>query len=349
MGTMPLRIGVLTTGYPRFEGDVAGSFVDAMVRGLRRRGHEVDVLAPADRAGEPPPGVHWVRYGWPPSTQRTFYGAGVPDNVRDPRSWPGLATFPIALRRHALQRSAAWDAVISHFGLPCGWVGASLRKARHLVVWHSADVFVARHLPRAIRRPLLRQGVHWFVLDEHRRSLAEPETDAVVCPMGAEVRHVNRASARRELGLTRHTVLVLGRLVPIKAVDRVIDALAGTETTLLVAGDGPERPALERRARRRRIDARFLGWVREPLKSALLHAADVLAQTSRPLPSGRREGAPVVVMEARAAGLPVVSDPAALCRPRPRIRAPYVSSDDVAELAESILYGRTRRVPGGGV
>lgn len=346
---MPLRIGVLTTGYPRFEGDVAGSFVATMVRGLERRGHRIEVLAPAAPEGLPPPGVRWVRYGWPASTQRTFYGAGVPDNVRDPRAWPGLLTFPIALRRRAQARAGRWDAVLSHFGVPCGWVGASLGVTRHLVVWHSADVFVARRLPRALRAPLLRRGVHWFVREEHRRALAEPSTDAVVCPMGAEVRPVDRAEARRQLGLRGHTVLFLGRLVPIKGVDRVIDALAGTDATLLVAGDGPLRPALERRARRQGVDARFLGWVREPLKSALLHAADVLALPSRTLPSGRGEGAPVVAMEARAAGLPVVTDPAKLCRPQRRQPARFVSSDDVAELAEAILYGRTRRVPGGGV
>ncbi len=344
-----MRIGVLTTSYPRCEGDVAGSFVGTMVCGLQRRGHEVEVLAPAAAAGTAPPGVRWVRYAWPASAQRTFYGAGVPDNVRDPRVWPGLVTFPIALSRQARTCATNWDAVISHFGVPCGWVGASLGMDRHLVVWHSADVFVARHLPRNLRAPLLHQGVHWFVRDEHRQALAEPATDAVVCPMGAEIRPADRRESRRELNLHRHTVLFLGRLVPIKGVDRVIDALAGTDATLLVAGDGPERRALERRARRKGVDARFLGWVREPLKSRLLYAADVLALPSRGLRSGRTEGAPVVAMEARAAGLPVVTDPAKLCQSRPRVRSGHVSGDDVAELAEAILYGRTRRVPGGGV
>jgi hypothetical protein len=46
----PLRIGVVTTSYPRRSGDPAGGFVGEHVRALRALGHEVDVIAAGDHA-----------------------------------------------------------------------------------------------------------------------------------------------------------------------------------------------------------------------------------------------------------------------------------------------------------
>jgi glycosyltransferase involved in cell wall biosynthesis len=41
----PMRIGVVTTSYPRFPGDHAGGFVAAHVRAMRALGHDVEVIA----------------------------------------------------------------------------------------------------------------------------------------------------------------------------------------------------------------------------------------------------------------------------------------------------------------
>ena len=46
-GTRLMRVAVLTTSYPRHEGDVAGAFVRDAVRHLRAAGVEVRVVSPA--------------------------------------------------------------------------------------------------------------------------------------------------------------------------------------------------------------------------------------------------------------------------------------------------------------
>src|SRR5712671_261102 len=59
-----MRVGMLTTSFPRFEHDSAGTFVLGMARALAARGHEVEVLAPEPREAAPVPswpGV-WVEY-----------------------------------------------------------------------------------------------------------------------------------------------------------------------------------------------------------------------------------------------------------------------------------------------
>ena len=42
-----MRVTVLTTSYPRHEGDVAGAFVENAVQNLRSAGVEIDVVSPA--------------------------------------------------------------------------------------------------------------------------------------------------------------------------------------------------------------------------------------------------------------------------------------------------------------
>ena len=97
--------------------------------------------------------------------------------------------------------------------------------------------------------------------------------------------------------------------MPVKGVDVAIEAVAKTagRVTLVVAGDGPERDRLERRAARLGAPVRFVGAVRGRDKAALLADADAFVLPSRRLSNGRTEGAPVALLEAMYAGLPVVA------------------------------------------
>jgi glycosyltransferase involved in cell wall biosynthesis len=116
----------------------------------------------------------------------------------------------------------------------------------------------------------------------------------------------DRASARRELGLNADGPIVLsvGSLIPVKAVDLVVRAVAAlAKATLVIVGDGPERPALQRLARDLSLEqrVRFLGSMAQARLVIAYNAADVLV-----LASGR-EGFPNVLLEALACGTPVVA------------------------------------------
>lgn len=45
-----MKVGVVTTSYPRFVDDPAGNFVGEHVAALRNLGHDVQVIAAADTA-----------------------------------------------------------------------------------------------------------------------------------------------------------------------------------------------------------------------------------------------------------------------------------------------------------
>jgi glycosyltransferase involved in cell wall biosynthesis len=128
-------------------------------------------------------------------------------------------------------------------------------------------------------------------------------------------------------------LLGLGRLHANKAFDVLIDALAALPAAhLWLAGEGPERAALVRRAGERGVAARLhmLGW-RDDVP-ALLAAADVLVCASRHEPLGN------VVIEAWAHRVPVVA--AASQGPRGLVRdgrdGLLVPVDDAGALAAAL-------------
>jgi len=282
-----VRIGVLTTSYPRDGEDPAGAFVAGFTRWLAERA-EVEVLC----AGESP----------------LFYRGGAPLALRGPGGWVEALRFSARLLAAAARRVRRWDALVTHWLVPSGVVGRAIGGKRpHLAVAHGSDVRLLERLPGG--RRLVRQiaaGSDLVYVAEHLMVDGAPGR---VVPMGVDVaawRGGDRASARRALGLNGFTVLFLGRLIHDKGADRAIDALPdGVE--LLIAGEGPERAALQARAAsqasaRGRLArcVRFLGEVRGAQKRDLLAAADALVVPSR------LDGAPTVIAEAWSAGLPVV-------------------------------------------
>jgi len=98
----------------------------------------------------------------------------------------------------------------------------------------------------------------------------------------------------------------VGRLHRNKGYDLLLQAAGllrdrGVDFSLTIAGDGPERAALERQAAGLNLAGRvsFSGWVAEPIDA--LAEMDLFVLSSRVEPFG------LVVIEAMAAGVPVVS------------------------------------------
>ncbi len=329
-----MKIGLLTTSFPRFDGDIAGDFVRGFACAFGELGHEIQVLAPEPAHGEYPPAftnvsVQWVPYMRPRRLACTFYGAGVPDNLRRHwLAWLGLPSFGLALAHAARKSAPHWDAMVSHWALPCAPIAGGLRRGRpHLAVFHSADVHLLLRLPA--RRQLAQYiAEHATAMLFTSSVLREAFLDCLhpvnredvagrsqVSPMGIEPVGQNgafdcddREALRRKLGFDRFTVVCIARLVPVKGVDIAVRSLANRDDVdLVVVGDGPERAKLYRLARRENVRVRFLGTVVGERKRELLQAADAFVSCSRVLASGRTEGTPIALLEALAQGLPIIA------------------------------------------
>ncbi len=105
-----------------------------------------------------------------------------------------------------------------------------------------------------------------------------------------------------------HEVVALSRLVPLKGVHLLLDAIAEANTKLsrplncTVLGDGPQRSLLVEQARNLRIDVSFRGWVNSSERNEILARADLLG-----FPSLVPETFGLAGVEAAALGLPAVA------------------------------------------
>ncbi|OGG59808.1 hypothetical protein A2765_04445 [Candidatus Kaiserbacteria bacterium RIFCSPHIGHO2_01_FULL_56_24] len=99
-------------------------------------------------------------------------------------------------------------------------------------------------------------------------------------------------------------LLAIGRLTSQKRMDRLIDACAHAHTPLhlTIAGDGEDRAALEARAREKGVPVTFAGRCDDAQMQALHRTHDVFL-----IASEREGGTPLTVLEAFAAGLPVIA------------------------------------------
>ncbi|MCK4414614.1 MAG: glycosyltransferase [Candidatus Eisenbacteria sp.] len=112
----------------------------------------------------------------------------------------------------------------------------------------------------------------------------------------------------------RMNILSVGRLVPKKGFDILIEAVAllrdrGLSVHLEIVGEGDERQALERQIRTRDLDqiVTLKGMLVLDEVRAAYQRSSVMALASRITADGDRDGIPNTLAEAMACGLPVVA------------------------------------------
>lgn len=117
-----------------------------------------------------------------------------------------------------------------------------------------------------------------------------------------------RAAARRHLGIgdDRFVAMTVARLDPVKDLVGMLDAFARVrvhrpDARLVIVGDGPERQRLEQRAAKADLKGSIVMTGYRSNVRALLPAADLYASNSI------SEGVSITILEAMAAGLPVVA------------------------------------------
>ena len=210
-----MRVAVLTTSYPRWDGDPAGRFVADAVERLRA---EIDVDVVSAQS--------FRHYG-------IAYGHGVLGNIKR-RPWLGaLVPMMIASFVHAARDAARGADLVHAHWLPAGWVAARTGKP-FVVTLHGTDVELAQRVPRLPRIVFARAAAVVAVsnaIADVARSLGAREVEVI--PNGVDVPPAGGTEADPPY------VLYAGRLSKEKGVLELVDAARGLP--LVVVGDGPLR------------------------------------------------------------------------------------------------------------
>lgn len=172
---------------------------------------------------------------------------------------------------------------------------------------HAADIFRERCL---LKIKLQRAAFVACISEWHRewyRSICQRDiTDYPVIRCGVEI----PATPLPLRTTPPFTVLGLGRLVPKKGFDVLIQACRilvneGLDLECTIAGDGPEEERLKKLAAG--LPVKFPGAIANGDVPQLLEGIDVFVLPCQICTDGDRDGIPVVLMEAMAAGVCVVS------------------------------------------
>jgi glycosyltransferase involved in cell wall biosynthesis len=276
-----------------------------------------------------------------------FEAEGIPVSIL-PIRWHLDPALPAGLE--GLLKREPFDILHAHLphGEVYGEIALRAIPGRKFVISRHNDDRFRRWLPlRPVFAPSLRRADRIIAISQAvRRFLIEVEKADIgkidVVPYGMDAdaceRSAHPGAFRREIGAKAEPIVgFVGRLTRQKGVDVLLRAFAQVETRLpdarlVLAGDGPDRPALAELARSlglRRV--LFLGWRSD--------IADIMADVSLLAVPSRWEGFGLVALEAMALGKAVV---AARVSALPEIVVPeetglLVSSGSEAELAEAML------------
>lgn len=276
---------------------------------LHARGHDVEVVvtAAAAPAAEEYP-VHWVSRSLPKGAihartaleiaRRAARANVVYTTGMFGRSSLGatLARCPYVLKltadpafERARRRGIVGGNVDEFQGAGGGAAVHVLRAARDVELRHAAHVFT----PSAYLREL---AVSWGVDPERVSVLPNPAPALEALPPRDEL--------RARLGLTGPTLAFAGRLTAQKSLRVALEAVAAVDgVELLVAGEGDERPALERGIAELGLGGRVRLLGAQPRTQVL----ELFAAADAAILSSSWENFPHTVVEALAVGTPVLA------------------------------------------
>ncbi|MBI2144037.1 glycosyltransferase [Candidatus Woesearchaeota archaeon] len=325
-----------SSAFPRWRNDPFPDFVYGLSRRLFQEGCDVAVLVPhhpGSKLFEVVDGmrVYRFRYFVPSSLERLCYGAGIFANMKNSFLARLQLPFLVAAEFFSLwyvAKKEKPDVIHAHWILPQGLAAAMVGRLLEIpvvVTAHAGDVFPLNNaFFRLLSGLALGSASAITANSTYTKSAVGRMTrkPVSVIPMGVDLALFSSSSAsaaaavRKKHGLSpgSRMILFVGRLAEKKGVKHLIDAMrriarAFPACRLVVVGDGPEKASLVRQSQQLGLPESvvFAGSIPNRELPEFYRAADVFVLPSVVAKSGDTEGLGVVLLEAIAAGCPVVA------------------------------------------
>jgi glycosyltransferase involved in cell wall biosynthesis len=299
-----MRILMTSYEFPPIGGGGA-AVVAGLSRELVASGHEVDLVTMSFQNHPRQEVVDGVRVHRVPCLRKAKHNCTAPEAF----SYVAGAMPTI----HRLLSDHRYDIVHAHFLLPDGLLAWQVKRYTGLpfvVTAHGSDVpgynphrlQTAHQLLRPVWKAVV-EGANRIICPSEilERLVLEQRPSprkTIVIPNGLEVgEYTPRAHNTR--------ILTVTRMLERKGVQYVLDALAESPVAaeVHIVGDGPYLPELRRKAEALRSPARFWGWLdnRSPQLREIYESAGIFVFPSE------AENFPIVLLEAMAAGLAIIT------------------------------------------
>lgn len=319
-----MKIGVLTSAYPEYEDDPHGIFVHRLMKEIKKKGHEVKVLAPftGGKTHYIMDGVEIERfnYFYPRRWQRLCGRSGMVDNVKEgffvKIQVLGFIFFNVI---YTLLKFREVDLVHVQWPIPNA-LGALLLKKIYGIPYintiHGEEVYLSK---RFHTLPILR-----YLVKNSSKSITNSSGTLKICldsnlnkerleviPFGVDTDFFKPLNLDRDENIFQ--ILSVGYLIERKGFEYLIKAMKEVLTKhenvqLKIVGSGPLENKLNNIITDMDLNEKveILKNVSDEDLLKLYNLSDLFVLPSVVDSQGNTEGLGVVLLEAMACGLPVI-------------------------------------------
>lgn len=319
-----MKIGIVTSSYPNFPDDPRGNFVHRLALELKREGHKIAVLAPQTektyRSHSNGISITRFPYFFPKKWQRLCGFGGMPSNIQ--KGWFVKAQLPpymLALTLNTIRKFRNCDLIHVHWPLPNAF-GAILAKKLFRMPFvstiHGAEVHLAKHFQLDF---VLR-----FTINQADASIANshstyeacsqicPQSRLEIIPFGADT-EIFRPTAD-PIPNNPFKIVSVGDLIERKGFKHLIEATSlllkeSYDLRVDIVGTGPQEHKLAEMIVKLGIGNRvkLRGYLSTPELVKLYNSSHLFVLAATPDAYGNTEGLGIVILEAMACRLPVLS------------------------------------------
>jgi colanic acid/amylovoran biosynthesis glycosyltransferase len=330
-----MKVAYVMSRFPR----LSETFVLGELLAVEEQGHEVELyplLREREEVVHPEAQALARRAHYQPFISLAILRSQAHFLVRDPRAYLGTLTallrgtwgsrnffvgalgiFPKVAHAARLMQAHGVDHVHCHFSnhpAAAGFVVHRLTGLPYSFTAHGFDLHVDRHM----LCEKVAAAAFVVPISEYNRALmveecaerAEEKAVVIHCGVDTDFFHPLESDPPEP----PFSLLCVGTLHEVKGQRFLIEACRllseeGLDLVCTLVGDGPDRARLTRAVAEAGLEGRvtFAGLRTRADVAGLLRSAHAVVAPSVPTAEGKREGIPVVLMEAMASGVPVVA------------------------------------------
>lgn len=316
---------VLASTYPRWKEDHEPRFIHELCKRLSSKFHVI-ALVPDAKDADPSgifENVEVIRYRYAPkSLQSLVNNGGIVANLKT-YWWKWLLVPSFLLSQFfavkALLRKRKIDAIHAHWLLPQGWIAYQLTKKTNIpfiVTSHGGDLYgLQGYILTQEKKKVAESSIAMTVVSSAMKAYLEEQNiypkRLQIIPMGIDLR--TRFVPNPSIERKQYELLFVGRLVPKKGVNFLLEALAilikkFPQLRLRIVGFGPEETSIKVQIQDLNLDhvVDFIGSMPQERLPELYQSATAFVAPFIRANNGDQEGLPVAFMEAIGCSCPAV-------------------------------------------